>query len=131
MYLYLIRRQQIAPNCTNLFQYTDKHLIIRSVSSKISTTMQLSAWLFPIGKRSHCRCQRSLIYLFCFWFIGLGYFQNVFLPLFQYIHSNPRRLMNHMKGLHIMCAYSICILGGKLIFSVNCYPSLFLKNCFC
>ena len=85
---------------------------------------------FPCEKVTIVWC-RSYEHLICFWFSGLDYFLNVFLPLFQYIHSNPRRLMNHMKGLHIMCAYSICILGGKLIFSVDCYPSLFLENFSC
>eukprot|EP00111_Clytia_hemisphaerica_P005367 TCONS_00015513-protein len=31
--------------------------------------------------------------------------------ILKYIHSNPRRLINHMKGLHVMSAYTTCILG--------------------
>ncbi|XP_065676890.1 NADPH oxidase 4 isoform X2 [Hydra vulgaris] len=31
--------------------------------------------------------------------------------LLKYLHSNPRRLVNHLKGLHILCAFTMCILS--------------------
>ena len=31
--------------------------------------------------------------------------------IFKHLHSNQRRLLNHLKGLHILCAHSTCFFG--------------------
>lgn len=92
----------------NIYLFTDTYLLYRN-SDKYH-------YLYMLLKDSIClsrACAMALNFNCALILIPMCRTVNSFVrtKVLKYIHSNPRRLINHMKGLHIMCAFTICVLG--------------------